>query len=114
MPLDSLPDIIRLVLALSFVVGLMLVFQHVMKRLGFAGTINIPEKKKRLKVVETLALDARRRLVLLQCDDKQHLVILGANSETVVDNQIEAPHNLSVVSKDSAHTGDEGEQENAA
>jgi len=33
-------------------------------------------------------LDARRRAVLIQRDDKQHLVILGHSSETVVETNI--------------------------
>ena len=44
--------------------------------------------KRRLKVVEALPLDARRRLVLLQRDNKQHLVILGPNGETVIETDI--------------------------
>lgn len=88
---DSLPDIVRLFLALGFVLGLMAGLVYLLKRMGLAGAMgNIPGKKARLKLLETLPLDARRRLVLIQRDDIQHLVILGANGETVVETGIES------------------------
>ena len=40
---------------------------------------------RRLKHIETLPLDARRRLVIVQCDERQYLVLLGVNQDLVVD-----------------------------
>lgn len=54
----------------------------------------VPASKKRLKVVEALPLDARRRLLLIKRDDKEHLVILGANSETVIETDIESHQDI--------------------
>jgi flagellar biogenesis protein FliO len=39
---------------------------------------------RRLRVVESLPLDARRRLVIAQCDGAQHLLLLGVNQDMVV------------------------------
>lgn len=88
---DSLPDIVRLLLALAFVVGLMGGLAMLLKKLGFAENAHITPKKRRLKVIETLPLDNRRRLALIQRDKKQHLVLLGVNSETVIETDIRAP-----------------------
>lgn len=88
---DNLPDIVRLLLALAFVVALMGGFALLLKRLGIADHASVTPKKRRLKVIETLPLDARRRAALIQRDDKQHLVILGVNGETVVETNIKAP-----------------------
>ena len=85
----DLPQILRLIAAMVFVLALMGGLALVLKKLGLGGHPNIPQKKRRLKLIESLPLDSRRRAVLMQRDDKQHLVILGPNSETVVETDIE-------------------------
>lgn len=85
----SLPQILQLVFALGLVVLLMAGLAQLIKRLGLAQAMPVHKSQKRLKVIESQSLDARRRLVLLQCDDKQHLVILGINGETVIKTDIE-------------------------
>lgn len=91
MEIISLQQLLQLVLALALVVALMGGLAYLLKRLGL-GTVSptVPKAKKRLKIVESQPLDARRRLVILQCDDKQHLVILGQNGETVIQRDIAA------------------------
>lgn len=39
---------------------------------------------KRLKIRETLVIDPRRRLVILQSDETEHIVLLGAERETIL------------------------------
>lgn len=89
---DSLPDIVRLLLALAVVIGLMGGLALIMKKLGLAENAHISPKggKKRLKIVETLALDSRRRVAIIQRDDKQHLVLLGLNGDTVIETNIDS------------------------
>lgn len=40
---------------------------------------------RRLAVVEVLMLDTRRRIVLVRRDDVEHLILLGATSELVIE-----------------------------
>ena len=88
---DLLPQILRLVMALGVVLLLMGALTLIMKKLGLSTNSSIKSgNKRRLKVIESLPLDARRRLVIVQCDDKEHLVILGSNSECVVDSDIDS------------------------
>ena len=88
----ELPQFLRLILALGIVLGLMGGLAFLLKKLGLADrNICVRSGKRRLKLVESLPLDARRRLVLLQRDDKQHLVILSANGETLIESDISAP-----------------------
>ena len=47
--------------------------------------------ERRLKVRESLIIDPRRRLVILQADDEEHVVLLGADSETVLKTQPAKP-----------------------
>ena len=85
----DLPQFLRLIAALAFVLALMGGLALVLKKLGVpGGAPAISPKKRRLKIIESLALDSRRRLLLLQRDDKQHLVILGSSGETVVETDI--------------------------
>ncbi len=86
---DDLIQIARLVAALAFVLALMAGLGLLIKKLGLSGSAAISGAgKKRLKIIESLPLDARRRLVIVQCDAKQHLIIIGANSETVIDSDL--------------------------
>lgn len=85
----DLPQIVRLLAALAFVIALMGGLSIILKKVGLPGTPNTPGHKRRMRIVESLPLDARRRAVLIQCDNKQHLVILGASGETVVKTDIE-------------------------
>lgn len=85
-------QILQLLAALGFVLALMGGLAFLVRRLGLAGALPQPVgKKKSLKIIEVLPLDSRRKAVLLQREDKQHLVILGPNGETVVESNIKAP-----------------------
>ncbi len=81
----------KAVLALVFVVGLIGACAVLAKRfqlherlqgLGGAST-------GRLKVKESLMLDARRKLVIVQRDDTEHVLLLGPSGDTVVESNIE-------------------------
>ena len=88
---EILPQILRLVIALVSVLLLMGGLAMLLKRLGLSTNASIKTSdKRRLKIVESLPLDPRRRLAIIKCDDKEHLVILGQNSETVIDRDIES------------------------
>lgn len=84
----GIAGIIKFLAALLFVLGLMGGLALALKKLGvnqpgFAGRGN-----KRLKLVEALPLDARRKALILQCDEAQHLVIIGPQGETLVQANI--------------------------
>ncbi|MCC6598349.1 MAG: flagellar biosynthetic protein FliO [Alphaproteobacteria bacterium] len=91
----DLPSYLKLLASLTLVLGLMGGLALLLKKLGLAGQVaSASGQQKRLKVIEAVALDARRRLVLLQRDDVQHLVILGAESETVIETAIKPLDNI--------------------
>ncbi|MEM6781596.1 MAG: flagellar biosynthetic protein FliO [Pseudomonadota bacterium] len=80
-------DYLQFFAALLFVLALMGGLALIMKRLGLQGRA-LSTGKKRLKIIEILPLDARRRLMLIERDDTQHLVILSTTGETVVETNI--------------------------
>ena len=80
-------DYLRFIAALLFVLALMGGLWILLKRLGLSG-VPMTSGQRRLKIIETLSIDARRRVIILQRDDKQHLVILGPTGETVIESDI--------------------------
>ena len=85
-------DYTRFVLALVFVLALIGLLTWLVRRFGLAGRMPTAAKsaKRRLDVVEVAALDSRRRLVLVRRDRTEHLVLLGANADIVVETGIAA------------------------
>ena len=78
-------------LALVFVLALIGILALAARRFGFAPqAIGGAGRQRRLSVVEVMPLDAKRRLVLVKRDAVEHLVLLGAASELVVEAAIPA------------------------
>ena len=93
MGLDPL-DYLQFILALAFVLGLIGVSSVLLRKFGPGGMVTSrlrPGQKRRLDVVESLALDPRRRVVIVRRDDVEHLLLLGPQGETVVEQGIIPP-----------------------
>jgi flagellar protein FliO/FliZ len=86
MEILTLTDLLKFISALLFVLSLMVGLAYIVKRMELKGSNVTKLGRKRVKVLESTNIDARRRLVLIQRDNKQHLVILSPNSETVVES----------------------------
>ena len=83
----DLDQYIRFLMALVFVVALIMVVAWVMRRVGMAGgTVRGRARQRRLSVVEALPIDAKRRLILVRRDDREHLILLSANGDLLVDS----------------------------
>lgn len=82
-------DIARFVGALVLVLGLVALAGFVARRLGLggAGTAR-PGRARRLSVSEQIALDPKRRLVLVRRDGAEHLLLLGPSNDLVVERGI--------------------------
>ena len=103
MELISLTDIMRFAAALVFVLALMGGLALVMRKFGHGAPLTVPGKR-RLKIVEMLALDHRRRLMIIRRDNKEHLIILGTNGETVVESGIESLQDKTVNEQENDET----------
>ncbi len=80
---------LRFVFALVFVISLIGVLAFAMKRYGQGGRMMRKlGGRRRLSVVEMTPLDGKRRLVLVRRDDREHLLVVGATGETVVERGI--------------------------
>ncbi|MCC9624103.1 flagellar biosynthetic protein FliO [Thalassospira sp. MA62] len=79
----------RFVAALLFVLGIIGVFALLARRfIPGARNTNRRGTKRRLSIVEVIPVDTKRRLVLLKRDDTEHLVMLGPNTDIVVERNI--------------------------
>lgn len=84
--------ILKFLAALVCVVSLLLLCAWALKRSGVIASMGgVQSADRRLKVLEYMPIDHRRKLVLVRCDDKEHLLLLGAQSETVVESGMVVP-----------------------
>lgn len=85
-------DYMRFGAALVFVLALMGAALMAMRMLGLGGAPAAARKgsNRRLGVVETLYLDPKRRLVLIQRDGSEHLLLLGPSNDILIEQGIEA------------------------
>lgn len=84
----ELGGLVKFAAALVFVLALMGGLALALKRLGFGQPGLMTRAGRRLKLVEVLPIDARRKAVIIECDDEQHLVILGPAGETLIKNNL--------------------------
>jgi flagellar protein FliO/FliZ len=80
---------LRSTLALVAVLALIAGTAWLAKRFGLSGTRLGPRRKRRVSIAEILPLDGRRRLVLIQRDGIQHLLLIGGGSDIVIEKGIE-------------------------
>ena len=74
-------SILMAVVALVLVLGLILLAQRAARLGGWARGAT---GGGRLALVETVALDPRRRLALVRCDDRHVLLLTGGTQDVVV------------------------------
>jgi len=86
MEFGELSQLFRAIAALVFVLALMGGLTLLLKRLGLSGALPVKNGDKRLKIIEVLPIDGRRKLTIVQRDDVQHLILLGGNEETVIES----------------------------
>jgi flagellar protein FliO/FliZ len=82
----------QFVLALIFVLGLIWTLAILARRFGLAPRVTGGRGgARRLSIVEVLPVDAKRRLVLVRRDGVEHLILLGASSDLIVESAIPSP-----------------------
>lgn len=69
--------------ALLIVLALMGLFGMALKRLNLMQS-GIHGKSNRIKIIEQRMIDSRHKVAIVRCDDKDHLVIMGQNGNTVI------------------------------
>ncbi len=73
-------------LSLIFIIGLIFAFSLVAKKLGLGnGPAITGNKQKRLQIKEVRPLDAKRKVVIVQCDNKEHIILVGGTNDLLID-----------------------------
>ncbi|WP_085904348.1 FliO/MopB family protein [Kiloniella majae] len=73
-------------LSLIFIIGLIFAFSLIAKKLGLGnGPAITGNKQKRLKIKEVRPLDAKRKVVIVQCDNKEHIILVGGTNDLLID-----------------------------
>lgn len=83
-------DFIRTIFALAAVIGMIGLAALAARRFGVRNGGFALARPRRLALVETLALDPRRRAAIIACDGREHLVILDASRVTLIERAIPA------------------------
>lgn len=88
--------LLRFFMALVFTLSLIGLLYWLVRRYAPSRMLSAGGTGNRIQVLEVRSLDARRRLVLVRRDSVDHLLLLGAQSDLVVESGIRdanaAPH----------------------
>lgn len=79
---------LRFLAALVFVLAMIGLLAWLARRFGVGGKISASPGRRRLGIVEVSQLDGKRRLILVRRDRVEHLLLLGAGSEIVIETGI--------------------------
>jgi flagellar protein FliO/FliZ len=75
-------DYLRFLAALGFVLGLIGILAWIAARYRL-GSVSA-KGTRRLAIVEALPIDPRRKLVLIRCDDREYLMLLGQDGNRLI------------------------------
>lgn len=75
----ELADFARAIFALALTLGLVGLSAVALRRYGpdAMARLSARQRDRRIKIVESLVLDPARRLIIVECDGRERLVLLG-------------------------------------
>jgi flagellar protein FliO/FliZ len=75
----DLVALVRAIFALALTLGLIGLAAVALRKYGpdYIARLSAQKKDRRLKIVETLTLDPARRVMIISCDGRERLIILG-------------------------------------
>lgn len=77
---------LRALFALAAVLGLVGLAAFILRRFKLLPGLFDPRAERRLGLVESLAVDARRRLVIVRRDATHHLLLLGPQGDRLIES----------------------------
>jgi flagellar protein FliO/FliZ len=77
-PMD-IAEFLRAIFALALTLGLIGIAAVLLRKYGpdYIARLSAQRKDRRLKVVESLVLDPARRLLIVECDGREQMILLG-------------------------------------
>lgn len=81
-------DFIRFILSLALVLGLIWLSAYIFKRFGLDKKLRVSRSVGGdLQVVDTLYIDARRRLMVVKHKTREYVLLLSGDSATCIDTR---------------------------
>jgi len=113
---DGQTNIWTVVMALIIVLVLIVLGVWALKLVFKASGSMTRGRQRRLAVIDTLALDTRRSLILIRRDDVEHLIISNGANDVVVESGIVVPAPVAPRARNSSasQSAPSGEQDAAA
>ena len=80
---------LQFIISLAIVIILILITLFTMKYLSNSGLLNrfINRKQQsnsRLKILDTLRIDMKRKITIIECDNIEYIVIMGENTDLLL------------------------------
>lgn len=91
----DLISLLQYAAALAFVLALIFALSWAVRRYGLEGRMGV-RAGRRLSVVESLVIDNRRRLLLVRCDGREHLILLGHTHDLLIEHGLTSPQGAEV------------------
>ncbi len=82
---------LRFALALALVLGLIMLCSWLMRRFRPGAFSAMQAGGRRLQLIESLTVGPQQRLVIIRRDDREHLLMLGADAGALIECDI-GPH----------------------
>ena len=86
--MDDPTQYLRYAAAFVFVLALIGALAFAARAFGFLSQQRRPGER-RLRIVESLLVDARRRLVIVRRDDREYLILLSPHGDKILDDNID-------------------------
>ncbi len=77
---------INALLALLAIIGVILFLAWLVKRFGLGPITPNATQQKRIALIAALGIDSKRRILLVRCDDKEHLLLVGGNTDLLIES----------------------------
>ena len=84
MDINILKTIVYLLLTIGILLAVLFSLKWILKQQGQSWLL---QKKGSFKIIERFALDQKRQLVRLQDDQREYLLLLGSQSEQVLNSK---------------------------
>lgn len=77
-------DLLKVLASFAFVIALILLLSWAMRHFRGHRWVEKVQGARRLQCLEQLYLDSKNKLVLVKCDDKEHLILVGTQGSSQI------------------------------
>jgi flagellar protein FliO/FliZ len=90
-------------LALIFVLGIILFLAWLVKKFDIYNNQNNNDSKNRISILQSIRIDPKRRIMLIKRDGIEHLIMVGGQTDIVIEKNITPPEIENIKNEGSEH-----------